>query len=114
MANRDFDFSWKFKDFHIRTRHDNWNDRNSPINRNCPLELVKYLDDKHSSCYTVAWFQLDCEGYELHFIGNRPMIDISAKEMASIWVQLQAAQKMLDAYFDACYEEEFMDQGIYN
>jgi len=63
----------------------------------------------HSSCYVVAWFELDEEGYELHFIGNRPMVDIEAAEMASIWVQLQAAQKMLDVYFKACEGSEMYE-----
>lgn len=105
-SNRDFNFSWKFKNFHIRTVHEDWNDRNSPLNKNHPIELVKYFDNKHSSCYVVAWFELDDEGYELHFVGNRPLVDIDATEIASVWVELQAAQKMLDAYFEACQEEE--------
>ena len=108
MSNRRFHFEWGFKNFKIRTRHEDWGNKNSPLHKNMPVELIKYLDDKHDSCYTVAYFHLDAEGYELHFVGNRPMNDISAEEMASIWVQLQAAQKMLDAYYIACEEgEEF-------
>ena len=34
------------------------------------------------------------------------MIDIEPEEMSSIWAQLQAAQKMLDAYFEACRRSE--------
>lgn len=37
----------------------------------------------------------------LHFVGARPFDDISPDEIADIWPQLQAAQTMLDAYFDA-------------
>ncbi len=108
MESKKFHFQWCFKNFEIRTRHENWNDRNSPLNKNMPIELIKYLDDRHDSCYTVAYFHFDNAGYELHFVGNRPMEDISAEEMASIWIQLQAAQKMLDAYYIACEEgEEF-------
>ena len=106
MANRNFNFNWEFKNFAIRTVHQDHKDKNSPLRKNCPIELIKYFDDKHSSCYTVAWFELDDEGYELHFIGNRPMEDIEPDEMRSIWSQLQAAQKMLDAYFVACEKEE--------
>lgn len=108
MINRDFNFSWKFKNFEIHTVHQDSKDKNSPIRKNCPVELIKYVDEKHSSCYVVAWFELDKEGYELHFIGNRPMVDIDPDEMKSIWFQLQAAQKMLDAYFEACEKEEYM------
>ena len=75
------------------------------MRKNCPIELIKYFDEKHSSCYVVAWFE--DEGYELHFVGNRPMVDIEPEEMKSIWAQLQAAQKMLDVYFEACYREEW-------
>lgn len=106
MANRNFNFNWEFKNFAIRTVHQDFKDRNSPLRKNCPVELIKYFDDEHSSCYVVAWFEHDEEGYELHFIGNRPMVDIDADEMKSIWVQLQAAQKMLDAYHLACQREE--------
>ena len=106
MGNRNFDFSWDFKNFAIRTVHQDYKDKNSPLRKNCPVELIKYFDEKHNSCYTVADFELDDEGYELHFIGNRPMVDIEPEEMRSIWTQLQAAQKMLDAYFDACQKEE--------
>ena len=109
MTNQYFNFSWKFKNFEIHTVHQNYKDKNSPLRKNCPIELIKYFDDKHSSCYTVAWFELDDEGYELHFIGNRPMKDIEPDEMASIWVQLRAAQKMLDAYFKACQESEMYE-----
>ena len=108
--NRDFNFSWKFKNFEIRTVHQDWRDRNSPLRKNCPIELVKYFDDNHSSCYVVAWFELDDEGYELHFVGNRPMKDISADEMGSIWTELQAAQTMLDAYFAACEWEKWHEE----
>ena len=31
---------------------------------------------------------------------------IEPEEMNSIWAQLQAAQKMLDAYFEACHKSE--------
>lgn len=106
MANRNFNFNWEFKNFAIRTVHQDSKDKNSPLRKNCPVELIKYFDDKHSSCYVVAWFELDQEGYELHFIGNRPMVDIDEYEIKSIWVQLQAAQKMLDAYHLACQREE--------
>ena len=108
--NRDFQFSWKFKNFEIRTVHQDWKDRNSPLRKNCPVELVKYFDDKHSSCYVVAWFELDDEGYELHFVGNRPMKDISADEISSIWTELQSAQTMLDAYFKACEWERWNEE----
>lgn len=107
MENRNFEFNWEFKNFCIRTVNQDWKDKNSPLRKNCPIELIKYFDDKHKSCYVVAYFQLDEEGYDLHFVGNRPMKDICPEEMSSIWAQLQAAQKMLDAYFEVCESNEY-------
>ncbi len=104
-GNRDFNFSWKFKNFEIRTVHDGTDKKNLPLRKEYPVELVKYFDERHDSCYVVAMFKLEDEGYELHFVGNRPMKDIEPEEMCSIWRQLQAAQKMLDAYFKACKDE---------
>lgn len=101
---QDFQFSWKFKNFGIHTVYEGEAEKNKKLRKHCPVELVRYFDDKHSSCYVVAYFELDDEGYELHFVGNRPLKDISAEDMKSIWPQLQAAQKMLDAYFEACEE----------
>ena len=72
-------------------------------------ELVGYEDVETRSHEALASLvvHLDDEGYELHFVGNRPMVDIEPEEMKSIWAQLQAAQKMLDAYFEACHREEW-------
>lgn len=78
-------------------------DSDSAIRRAIPVELVKW-DEGHHHCYVVAWWIRDDEGYELHFVGGRPFRDISPEEMAAIWPQLQAAQTMLDAYFDATEE----------
>ena len=106
MANRNFEFNWEFRNFCIRTVHEDYKDKNSPLRKNHPIELIKYFDEKHKSCYVVAYFALDEGGYELHFVGNRPMKDITPETMSSVWSQLQAAQKMLDAYFEACESEE--------
>lgn len=106
MATRNFEFNWEFRNFAIRTIRQDHKDKNSPLRKNCPIELIKYFDDTHKSCYVVAYFELDDEGYELHFVGGRPMKDIEPEEMRSIWAQLQAAQKMLDAFFEACQKEE--------
>ena len=93
----DLNFSWNFKDFAIR----NYRNFKSEINTYYPIELVKYTDREHKHCYTVAMWWRDEEGYELHFVGSRPFDDISPDEIKTIWRQLQAAQKMLDEYFNA-------------
>lgn len=106
VMNQNFEFSWEFKNFCIRTVHQGDDEKNKKLRKDCPIELVRYFDDRHKSSYVVAWYRLDECGYELHFIGSRPLNDISGEEMAFIWPQLQAAQKMLDAYFQACEETE--------
>ena len=98
---KNFDFNWEFDLFKIRTVHEDFKDKDSPVRKNCPIELVKFFDEEHSSCYTVAYFTLNDEGYELHFVGNRPLKDIKPEEMADIWEQLIAAQKMLDIFYEA-------------
>lgn len=104
-----FDFHWRFGCFEIATVREKYtNDRfrydnGSAIRRAIPVELIKW-DEGHHNCYVVAWWIRDDEGYELHFVGGRPFRDISPEEMATIWPQLQAAQTMLDAYFDATEE----------
>lgn len=104
--NKDFNFSWKFKGYGIKTIHEKWDDPKSKIRKNCPLELVKYNDETHSTCYVLAFFVLDDEGYELHSVGGRLFEGISAEDISEVWAQLQAAQKMLDAYFEACMANE--------
>ena len=103
-ANKMFDFKWDFHNYGIRTIHEKWDDPKSNIRNDCPIELVKYNNDAHSTCYTLAYFNLDDEGYELHSVGGRLFDEISSDEIGEIWSQLQAAQRMLDAYYDACYE----------
>lgn len=107
--NRDFNFEWKFKDFAIKTVRSNYGDKSSSIRKNCPIELIKYVDEKHSSCFVVAWWELDDGGYELHGFGDRLFKHISTEEITRIWPQLRAAQTMLDEYFKACEEEEWAD-----
>ena len=104
--NEDFEFSWNFKDYGIRTIHEKWDDPKSRIRKSCPLELVKYNDSTHKTCYTLAYFHMDEEGYELHSVGGRLFDCITVEDISEVWAQLQAAQKMLDAFFQACEQNE--------
>ena len=106
--NKKFDFSWDFKDYGIRTLHEDFENPKSAIRKDCPIELVKY-NPGHATCYVLAYFYLDDEGYELHSVGGRLFDEIDSSEISEIWAQLQAAQKMLDAYFDACWENRDYD-----
>lgn len=113
----DFNFHWKFGDFEICTVREEYTnneyryDNKSPIRQNIPVELVKwenYTDKdgtEHRSCFVVAWWRrTDDYTYELQFVGDRPFEYIEPNEIADIWVQLKAAQNMLDAYVMATRE----------
>lgn len=108
--DRNFDFHWKFGDFEISTVRERYTndefryDNDSPINERIPIELVKWEDNghamvPHSSCFTVAYWEQDEYGdYELRFVGSRPFEHVAPDEIAEIWKQLSAAQRMLDLY----------------
>lgn len=93
-----FNFNWTYKDFAIRTNYRD--DANNIVNQNTPIELVKYNDSEHNTCFTLAWFVLTKEGYELRFIGDRPFNYISTNDISEIWVQLLIAQKVLDLFYN--------------
>lgn len=108
----ELNFSWKFGDYWITTVHENWlghnhdYDRRTKIRWNCPIELCKY-NPGHETRYTLAYFERDKEGdFELKSVGGRLFEEIDATEIGDIWAQLQAAQKMLDAYAEANYYED--------
>lgn len=108
----DLNFSWKFKDFWITSVHKEWKneehdyDRETAIRYGHPIEICKYNPD-HKTRYTIAIFERDKDGYyELRSVGNRLFDDVDASEISDIWVQLQAVQKMLDAYAEATYYDE--------
>ena len=103
--NTHLSFHWEFRQYEVRTVHQDFKDRSSPIRKDCPIELVKWNDESKSSCYVIAYFYKDDEGYELHSVGGRLFEEISVSEIAEVWKQLQAAQKMLDSYAEA--DEDF-------
>lgn len=108
--NTHLNFEWEFDLYNVRTCHEDYKDKSSPIRKDCPIELVKYCDKSKSSCYVLAYFHLDDEGYELRLVGGRLFEEITAEDIGRVWHQLQAAQKMLDAYFDACEHERYHDE----
>lgn len=103
--NINFCFSWDFRNFAIETNYN----KDGSINKRYPLNLIKYDDNSHTTNFVVARWKKDSDGYALEFIGNRPFKEITPEDIASIWVQLQAAQKMLDEYFEACENEERLE-----
>ena len=87
----DFEFTWRFMDFEIRTAR--------PFSGAGPyLELVKWYDyDGRRHCYTLAYWHRDKDGgYELHFVRERPLADIAEEDISPIWKQLFLAQQMFE------------------
>ena len=88
----DFEFSWKFKDFEIRTIKSN-------VDNHPYIELVQWNqnDSGRRSCFVLAYFRRDKDGsYELHFVGDRPLRYIAEIDIGEIWNQLWLAQQMFE------------------
>ena len=100
--NADFEFSWKFQDFEIRTTRS--------LKGGTPyLELIKWNDnDGRPYCYTLAYWHRGRDGdWELHFVCDRPLTDIAEEDLSPIWKQLFLAQQMLiDAEMKSQDEQE--------
>ena len=94
----DINFNWRFDEYEIRVHQGRPADAGQTPR--VPIELVKW-DEAHGTCFTLAWWKATDEGYELEFIGSRPFENIDADDIAVIWPQLRAAQRMLDAYHEA-------------
>lgn len=88
----DFEFSWKYKDFEIRTT-------NSFSTGEPYIELVKHETSESGRDYvfTLAYFHRskDC-CYELHFVGDRPLRYIADIDVSEIWRQLWLAQELFE------------------
>ena len=98
-----FEFNWKFKDYEIRTTH-SYGEKPVPY-----LELVKwYWHNNRQYCYTLAyWYKNQDDGYELHFVGDRPLSDIGELDIGTIWRQLYLAQQMFEDAEMKSREEEW-------
>ena len=101
MTEHKLEFSWKYEDYELRA---------------CPTRLVRFKDDEPNStidfvkwqtgadgkrsCFSLAYWRRDDEGYELKFVGGRPFVYIEPEHIEIIWKALRVAQKVLDAWFD--------------
>lgn len=90
----DYEFNWKYGDFEISTTR--------PFGGGEPyIELVKWETDTRGKpyCFTLAYWHRDDEGWELRFVGNRPLKYIAEIDVSPIWKQLYLAQEMLQDAF---------------
>ena len=63
----------------------------------CTGEIVKWIGD---TCYTLAYWKKDSEGFNLKFIGERPFDTNIDKD--EFWSLAEMGQKQLTA----CFEHE--------
>ncbi len=94
----DFDFSWKYKDFEIRTTH-TYGKIQEPY-----VELVKWEDyNGRRTCFTLAYWDVSEDGAELRFVCDRPFEYLAEIDVSVIWKQLFLAQQMFE---DAIRQDE--------
>ena len=57
-------------------------------------EVVKWDGEERPSCYTIAYWSKESEGYDLHFVGNRPF----GADWRLFMELAQQGQKLLDTW----------------
>ena len=60
-------------------------------------EIVKWESDNHNHCYTIAYWDVDKEGYYAKFVGNR-FVDIDSVALLKL---LNKGQQILDVLFES-------------
>lgn len=91
--NNNFDFTWKYKNFEIRTTH-SYGKVQEPY-----VELLYHYFDENGRafCFTLAYWHKTNDGvYELVFVGERPLEYIAEIDVSVIWKQLYLAQQMFE------------------
>ena len=93
MGNKPFRFEWEYADFGVRST--------TSFDMEPYIELVKYYKEKSGrrTCYTIAYWTKDDEGWNLRFVGDR-MLELSKMHIEKVWPQLCAAQIMLQAWYE--------------
>lgn len=107
MADKQLEFSWKYKNYELVA---------------CPKHLARFSADEpnetidfvywtkehngKSYCFSLAYFTKGSEGYTLRFVGDRPFRYIEKEDIQPVWCALDAAQKILDIFFELPNEED--------
>lgn len=106
MKNTHLDFYWKYKSYELRACPKHLA-RLTPEEPNETIDLVFWEEDSKGKdyCFSLAYFIKDSEGYRLNFVGDRPFRYIDEGDIPLVWNALNAAQKILDAFFTIVDEE---------
>lgn len=73
-------------------------------------EIIRWVNSEVQGkyCYTLAMWEKDSEGYDLKFLGPRPLAPEVDKDV--FWELVKYGQKICDAVFDL---ESFKDENQY-
>ena len=106
MENTQLEFIWKYKNYELRACPKHLA-RFFPDEPNETIDLVLWQKDSKGkdSCFSLAYFIKKSEGYYLNFVGNRPFQYIAEEDVPFVWNALNAAQKILDAFFAISTDE---------
>lgn len=94
------EFRWKYKNYELRACPKRLA-RFCPDEPNETIDFVYWKKDSNGKdfCFSLAYFIKKSEGYYLNFVGNRPFQHIDEEDVPFVWNALNAAQKILDAFF---------------
>jgi hypothetical protein len=100
-------FNIKFKYFELRSAPKRLA-RFSEDDKNHTIELVKWSKGEYGEdfCFTLAYWVMDSEGYNLKFVGNRMFEYVSIEHLEVLWEFMEVAQEVLDDYFESLKESD--------
>lgn len=101
-------FNWQFHGKHPYAIHE-YNARHKNENYTS-LELVRYKEDFEGTCWTIAEWERDSEGYEFRSIGSRLFTDIDANDLSTVWEAITAGDKYLRKKFKEI--EQYTNGGV--
>ena len=96
-------FNFKYKDYELRAcpihlGRPNKDDLNETI------DFVKWRNSEHGPCcYSIAYWKIGLDGYELKFVGNR-FLNVNPTDVPVLWKAIVEAQKTLDKWFEETKE----------
>ena len=74
------------------------------------LELLRYGGDFNDSCWVIAYWTRDDEGYEFKSVGSRLFTEIDADDLETVWEAITAADKYLRNKFNSI--EQYTNGGV--
>ena len=88
-----FSFSWRYKDFEIRTS--NYFDNTVP-----QVELVRWKEKEHRNCTVLAIYHSKEDGGDWRFVGTRPFEEIKETDVSEIWKQLWICAQLFEDWIE--------------